>query len=79
MYQKSLEGSPDAFPHPNSLPTYHLHKFPHSTQQSLQIGVLKSRTGIRATISHVLGSRALKKVTVTIEQVQLGIVVKVQL
>ena len=30
-------------------------------------------------VSHVLGSRALKKGTVTIEQVQLGIGVRVQL
>ena len=34
---------------------------------------LKSRTGIRATVSHVLGSRASKRGIVTIEQVQLGI------
>ena len=31
-YQKSLRGRPDVFPHPNSLPTYYLHKLPHSAQ-----------------------------------------------
>ena len=40
---------------------------------------LKSRTGIRAIVSHVLGSHASEKGTVTIEQVQLGIGVRVQL
>ena len=40
---------------------------------------LKSRTGIRATVSHVLGSCALERGTVTTEQVQLGIGVRVQL
>ena len=40
---------------------------------------LKSRTGIRAIVSHVLGSHASEKGTVTIEQVQLGIGRKVQL
>ena len=43
------------------------------------VGVLKSRIGIRATVSHILGSRALKGGTVTIKQVQLGIGVRVQL
>ena len=41
--------------------------------------LLKSRTGIRAIVSHVLGSHALERRTVTIEQVQLGIGVRVQL
>ena len=40
---------------------------------------LKSRNGIRATVSYVLGSRTSKRGTVTIEQVQLGIGVRVQL
>ena len=40
---------------------------------------LKLRTGIRATVSHVLGSRALEMGTVTTEQVQLSIGVRVQL
>ena len=40
---------------------------------------LKSRTEIRVTVSHVLGSRASKRGTVTTEQVQLGIGVRVQL
>ena len=40
---------------------------------------LKSRTGIRATVSHVLGSYASEKGTVTTEQVQLGIGIRVQL
>ena len=49
------------------------------SQQSFQIGVLKSRTGIHETVSHVLGSRASERGTVTTEQVQLGIGVRVQL
>ena len=40
---------------------------------------LKSRTGICVTISHVLGSCASERGTVTTEQVQLGIGVRVQL
>ena len=40
---------------------------------------LKSHTRIRATVSHVLRSHASKGETVTIEQVQLGIGVRVQL
>ena len=34
---------------------------------NLLIGVLKSRTGIRATVSHILGSRASERETVTTE------------
>ena len=40
---------------------------------------LKSRTGSAQLVSHVLGSRALERGTVTTEQVQLGIGVRVQL
>ena len=40
---------------------------------------LKSHTGIHTTISHVLGSRASERETVTTKQVQLGIGVRVQL
>ena len=40
---------------------------------------LKSHTGIRVTVSHVLGSRASERETVTTEQVRLGIGVRVQL
>ena len=40
---------------------------------------LKSRTGIRTTVSHVLGSRASERGTVTTEQVQLGIGIRVEL
>ena len=40
---------------------------------------LKSHTGIRATVSHTLGSRASERGTITTEQVQLGIEVRVQL
>ena len=40
---------------------------------------MKLRTGIHATVSHVLGNRASERGTVTTEQVQLGIGVKVQL
>ena len=41
--------------------------------------LLKLRTGIRAIVSHVLESRASERGTVTTEQVQLGIGVRVQL
>ena len=34
---------------------------------------LKSRTGIHATVSHVLGSRVSERGTITTKQVQLGI------
>ena len=40
---------------------------------------LKSRTGSAQLVSHVFGSCASKKGTATIEQVQLGIGIKVQL
>ena len=40
---------------------------------------LKSRTGSSQLVSHVLGSRASERGTVTTEQVQLGIGVRVQL
>ena len=40
---------------------------------------LESRTGIRALVSHVLGSHASERETVTTEQVRLGIGVKIQL
>ena len=43
------------------------------------LGVFKLRIRIRTTVSHVLGSRASKRGTVTTEQVQLGIGVSVQL
>ena len=44
----------------------------------LRLVFLKSRTGIRATVSHVFGSRASETGTVTTEQVQLGIGVRVK-
>ena len=40
---------------------------------------LKSHTGIHATVNHVLVSRASERGTVTIEQIQLGTGVRVQL
>ena len=40
---------------------------------------LKSCTGICVTVSHVLGSRASERGTVTTEQVQLGIGIRVHL
>ena len=40
---------------------------------------LKSRTGIRLTVSHVLGSRASERGIVTTEQVQLDIGIRAQL
>ena len=50
-----------------------------SANNLFQIGVLKSCTRIRATVSHILGSHALERETVTTEQVRLGIGVRVQL
>ena len=43
------------------------------------VGVLKSHTGIRTTVSHILGNRASENETVTTEQVQLGIGIRFQL
>ena len=40
---------------------------------------LKSRTGIRVTVSYILGRRASERGTVTTKQVQLGIGVRIQL
>ena len=42
------------------------------------VGVLKSYTGIRTIVSHVLGSSASERGTVTTEQVQLGILLAMQ-
>ena len=50
-----------------------------AANHSSLVGVLKSRIGIRALVSHVLGSRASKVGTVATDQVQLGIGVMVQL
>ena len=50
-----------------------------TTNNLFRLVFLKLRTGIRATVSHVLGSRVSERGTVTIEQVQLGIGVRVQL
>ena len=50
----------------------HKYKFFH-------ISVLKSRTGIRTTVSPVLGSRVSERETITTEQVRLGIGISVQL
>ena len=41
--------------------------------------LLKSHIGIRTTVSHILGSRASERGTVTTKQVQLGIGIRVQL
>ena len=49
------------------------------TDNNLLSWYLKSRTGIRATVSHVLRSYASERETVTTKQVQLGIGVRVQL
>ena len=49
------------------------------SRHSSQLVLLKSRTGIRATVSHVLGSCASERGTVTTEQVQLGIGIKIPL
>ena len=50
-----------------------------AANKSSQLLLLKLRTGIHATVSHVLGSRASKRGIVTTEQVQFGIEVRVQL
>ena len=49
------------------------------TADNLFSWCLKSRIGIRAIVGHVLGSRASERGTITTEQVQLGIGVRVQL
>ena len=49
------------------------------TNNLFRLVFLKSRTGIRVTVSHVLGSHALEKGIVTIEQVRLGMGLRVQL
>ena len=49
------------------------------TADNLLNWCLKSRTRSAQLVSHVLGSRATERGTVTIEQVQLGIGVRVQL
>ena len=49
-----------------------------ATNNLFRLVFLKSRIGIRATVSHVLESRASKRGTVTTEQVQLGIGIRVQ-
>ena len=50
-----------------------------ATNNLFRLVFLKSRNGIRTTISYVLGSCASERGTVTTEQVQLGIGVRVQL
>ena len=49
------------------------------SQQFSQLVLLKLHTGIRTTVSHILGSRASEMGTITTDQVQLGIGVRVQL
>ena len=61
------------------LDLHHVDELKNFAANNLLSWCLKSRTGIRATVSHVLGNRALEKGTVTTEQVQLGIGVRVQL
>ena len=58
---------------------HHVDELKNFVTDNLLSWCLKSRTGIRATISHVLGSRASERGTITTEQVQLGIGIRVQL
>ena len=58
---------------------HHVDELKNFVTDNLLSWCLKSRTGIRATVSHVLGSRASERGTVTTEQVQLGIGIRVQL
>ena len=58
---------------------HHVDELENFVTDNLLSWCWKSHTGIHATVSHVLGSRASERETVTTEQVQLGIGVKVQL
>ena len=61
------------------LDLHHVDELKNFATENLLSWCLKSRTGIRASVSHILGSRASERGTVTTEQVQLGIGVRVQL
>ena len=61
------------------LDLYHVDELKNFPANNLLSWCLKSRTGICASVSHVLGSRALEMGTITTEQVQLGIGIRVQL
>ena len=61
------------------LDLHHVDELKNFAADNLLSWCLKLRTGICATVSHVLGSRALERGAVTTEQVQLGIGVRVQL
>ena len=64
----------------NLLDLYRMDELKNFAANNLFILVfLKLHTGIRATVSHVLRSRASERETVTTEQVRLGIGVRVQL
>ena len=58
---------------------HHVDELKNFVAYNLLNWCLKSHTGIRVIVSHVLGDRASKRGTVIIEQVQLGIRVRVQL
>ena len=58
------------------LDLHHVDELKNFTDNNLLSWYLKSRTGIRATVSHILAS---ERGIVTTEQVQLGIGVRVQL
>ena len=61
------------------LDLHHVDELKNFAVDNLLSWCLKSRTRIRATVSNVLGSRASERGTVTTEQVQLSIGVRVQL
>ena len=61
------------------LDLHRVNELKNFTTDNLLSWCLKSRIGIHATVSNVLGSRASERGTVTTEQVQLSIGVRVQL
>ena len=61
------------------LDLHHVDELKNFAVGNLLSWCLKSRTRIHATVSNVLGSRASERGTVTTEQIQLGIGVRVQL
>ena len=58
---------------------HHVDELKNFVADNLFSWCLKLRTGICATVSHVLGSCASERGTVTTEQVQLGIGIKIPL
>ena len=61
------------------LDLHHVDELKNFATENLLSWYLKSHTGIRATVSHILESCVSERGIVTTEQVQLGIGVRVQL